>query len=515
MGGFDPGVFLDNLAWLKPELTLTITGFVLLGLAVFGPVSVKRVAGWVALAGLALAALWVVGYLPGGPGTGPHLADVAQVHGTFHDGAGHPAFVVDGFAVVFKLIFLLGAAFTVLMAARFPETDGAHAAEFHAMVVFSVLGMLFVASGTDFITIYVGLATMALAGYILVGFRKKERRSNEGALKYYLLGAFASGILLYGVSLIYGATGSVNLAGIAAAVGAGSVSSGVWLKIGTVMVLVGMGFKVAAVPFHMWTPDAYEGATTPATAFLATAAKTGAFAMLLRVFLQGLDGLAEEWTPLLVLLAVASMTLGNVAALLQDNVKRMLAYSSIAHVGYVLMGLIAIGSAGTDEVVRGHGMAAVTLYLLVYTFANAGAFALVILLYRTAEIGERVQDFAGLARTHPASAAAMLVFMLSLAGIPATAGFIGKWWLFGAAIRADYAWLAVVAVLNSVVSLYYYVRVVVSMYMAAPDGAELRPVPVGVYAVIGVSAVFTLVIGLYPEPFIRLAQAALLPLGGL
>jgi NADH-quinone oxidoreductase subunit N len=514
MSGFNPTLFLFNLAWIKPELLLVLVGFVLLGAAVFGPKAWSRYSGALALLGLVLTALLVVSYLPEAPFGGPKLpADGAAA--IFPDTAGHPSFVVDGFAIVFKLIFLLGAALTVLMSMRFPETTAANGAEFHAMVVFSVVGMLFLASGTDFITIYIGLETMALAGYILVGFRKSDRRSNEAALKYFLLGAFASGALLYGISLIYGSTGSVNLAGISEAIASGAVRSGIFLSIGTILVLVGMAFKIAAVPFHMWTPDAYEGATTPATAFLATAAKTGAFAMLLRVFLQGLDGLAGEWTPLLVLLAVASMTLGNVAALLQPNVKRMLAYSSIAHVGYALMGLIAIGAAVDDPATRAHGLAAVTIYLLVYTFANAGAFALVVLLYRNPEIGENVEDFGGLARTHPAAAAAMLVFMLSLAGIPATAGFIGKWWLFGAAIRAEYTWLAVVAVLNSVISLYYYIRVVVSMYVASPEGRERNPVPATLYTVIGLSAVLTVFIGLYPQPFIRLAQSALLPLGGL
>jgi NADH-quinone oxidoreductase subunit N len=250
------------------------------------------------------------------------------------------------------------------------------------------------------------------------------------------------------------------------------------------------------------------------TAFISTAAKAAAFAMFLRVFLQGFIGLARDWTPLLVLLAVASMTLGNVVAILQDNVKRMLAYSSIAHAGYMLMGLIAVGAAGDDVLTQRYGMTAVILYLIVYTFTNIGAFGLVAMLRRKDVVGENVDDFRGLARTNPVAAAAMLVFLLSLAGIPCTSGFIGKWWLFGAAIQADYAWLAVVAVLNSTISLYYYARIVVAMYMSPPSEARRVPVPAGLAAVLTLALVFTLGIGVYPQPFIRLAQFALLPIGG-
>lgn len=516
MVGFNPLVFLINLTYLKPELFLVAAGGLLLFAAVALPPGLKKHAGVVALVCLVVTAILVVSYLPGVPfGKVKQIADGGA--GAFVDRDGHGAFMVDGFAIVFKLIFIVGAILTVLMSMRYRETAAGNSAEFHAMVLFSVLGMMFLASGTDLITIYIGLETMALAGYILVGFRKTERRSNEGALKYFLLGAFASGILLYGFSLVYGTTGSVNLAGISDAVAAGSVRSGMFLSIGAILVLVGMAFKISAVPFHMWAPDAYEGATTPATSFLATAAKTGAFAMILRVFLQGFDGLSTDWTLMLVLLSAASMTFGNIAALLQKNVKRMLAYSSIGHVGYTLMGLVVVGWASTtNEAVHTHGMTAITIYLLVYTFATAGAFSLVVMLHRQGEVGERVEDFAGLARTRPLAAASMLIFLLSLAGIPCTAGFIGKWWLFGAAIlTGKYTWLAVVAVLNSVISLYYYARVIIEMYMSEPS-QEARPVlPVGLGAAIGLAAIFTIVIGLYPQPFILLAQKALLPLGGL
>ena len=512
MMGFDPAIVAaDTLRWLRPELWLVLLGFLLLGLSASGS---ARVRSWIpvfAIAGLVAEGIGLASYSPWWGGAGPKVASDA---GAFLDAAGHPAFMADGFSLVFKAVFVAGAILCILMAARFLETEEARSGEFYAIVVFAVVGMMFLASGNDFATIYIGLETMALSSYVLVAFTKGNRRSTEGALKYFLLGAFASGVLLYGISLVYGTTGSYNLDGIAHAIAAGPRGPFPLLQVGAILVLVGMAFKVAAVPFHMWTPDAYEGAPTPATAFISTAAKAGAFAMLLRVFLHGFYGLARDWTPLFALLAVASMTLGNVVAIVQDNVKRMLAYSSIAHAGYMLMGVIAVGAAGDNTLTQRYGLTAVVLYLLVYTFTNAGAFALVVLLRRREIAGDRIDDFRGLARTNPIAAATMLVFLLSLAGIPCTSGFIGKWWLFGAAIQADYAWLAVIAVLNSTISLYFYARVVVAMYMREPERAERVPMALGVRAALVISAAFTLGIGLYPQPFIRMAQFALLPLGG-
>jgi NADH-quinone oxidoreductase subunit N len=513
MPGFDPSVFLENLTWLKPELLLTLVGFAVLGLAVAAGDRTRRAAAGVALVGLILAGVLVVSYLPGVPFGGPKIEPGTEIGG-FLNAAGEPAFIADGFSVVLKIVFLVGAALTVLMAVRYLDSEGAQAGEFYAVLLFAVVGMMFLASGNDFATIYVGLETMALSSYILVGFSKGNRKSNEAALKYFILGALASGVLLYGFSLVYGATGTYNLDGIASAIAAGSTGSAGLLQLGAVMALVGMGFKIAAVPFHMWAPDAYEGAPTPVTAFISTAAKAGAFAMLLRVFLRGFYGLADDWTPLLVVLSIASMTMGNVVAILQDNVKRMLAYSSIAHVGYLLLGLIAVGSAGGDPVTERYGMVSVVLYLLIYTFTNMGAFGLVILLRHKDVIGDRIEDFRGLSARNPLAAAAMVVFLLSLAGIPCTAGFIGKWWLFGAAVQAQFTWLAVIAVINTAISLYYYMRVVVAMYIEPAHTSEPVPVPVGMAVALTLALVFTLVIGLYPQPFIRLAEMAMLPLSG-
>ncbi len=512
MQGFDASVFLRSLVWLKPELFLALLGFVLLGLSAALPEGKRRYVGLVALIGLAIAAVVVSSYAPGFPLGGPKIAP-GTAQGGFPDGAGHPGFLADGFAIVLKLVFLLGAALCVLMAVRFLDVEKAQRGEFYAMVVFAVLGMSILASGNDFVTLYLGLETMALAVYTLVGFLRASRRSTEAALKYFLLGAFASGILLYGMSLVYGATGSYNLEGIAAAIASGTAGPRPLLHVGAVLVLVGMAFKIAAVPFHMWAPDAYEGAPTPVTGFISTAAKAAGFAMLLRIFFRGFWGLAADWTLLLAVLSAASMTFGNVVAVLQDNVKRMLAYSSIGHAGYMLLGLIAVGSSGGDPLTQRYGMTAVVLYLLVYTFANMGAFGTIVLLRRGSVPGDRVEDFRGLAGTYPVAAAAMTVFLLSLAGIPSTAGFIGKWWLFGAAIKADQAWLAVVAVLNSAISLYYYARIVAAMYMTAPEETRPEPAPAGLRAALAISLVFTVWIGIYPQPFIRFAQYALWPIG--
>jgi NADH-quinone oxidoreductase subunit N len=360
------------------------------------------------------------------------------------------------------------------------------------------------AGATNFILIYVGMETMALSIYILAGFLKSSRKSNEAALKYFILGAFSSGIFLYGVSLVYGVTGKLNLGAVAQAVVASPDSP--LLLMGIILISVSLGFKVAAVPFHMYIPDAYEGAPTAITAFMATASKAAAFAVLLRVFIVGFGPLSSSWTPLIVLMSAASMTLGNVAAIIQENTKRMLAYSSISHAGFALMGVVAAGQAADTAA---FGMTAVSLYMLVYTFTTLGAFGLVVMLRRENLIGDLVVDFAGLSRRAPLPAFAMLVFMLSLAGIPLTAGFIGKWYLFGAAIKADYAWLAVLAVVNSAISLYYYVRIVVQMYAKDPLSEERFVMSPAAATAIGIAVFFTILIGIYPEHFISYARLAL------
>ena len=317
--------------------------------------------------------------------------------------------------------------------------------------------MMIMAGGIDLITIFIGLETMAVSFYILAGFIKPNQRSNEAAVKYFLLGAFSLGILLYGMSLMYGLSGTTNLR-VMATVFAGQERDP-RLVLAVILVVAGVGFKIAAVPFHMWAPDVYEGAPTPVTAFLSVGSKAASFAMLIRIFVEGLPSMNADWRLLFEVLAIVTMTVGNVAAVTQTNIKRMLAYSSIAHAGYMLIGIVAWTPTNP------RGITATLIYLLVYSFMQLGAFAVVVMLRRQDVVGDELKDFSGLHFRNPFAAFAMLLFMLSLGGIPPTAGFMGKFWLFSAAIDAHYYWLAVIGVLNSAISLYYYIRIVVFMYL--------------------------------------------------
>ena len=481
----------DYALRILPELVLIAYGFFMLALSAVWPRDKRHQIGYLALFAVGVTLLLVIWM-------GVHLGG----------GKAPPAFfgqfALDTFSIWFKTVFLAAAALTIMLSIRYLQVEGAQAGEYYALILLATAGMMLMAGASDFVLIYVSLETMALCLYVLAGFLKENRKSNEAALKYFILGAFSSGIFLYGVSLVYGATGSLDLHSISQAAAGGPKDS--MLLLGLIFVTVALGFKVAAVPFHMYIPDAYEGAPTSITAFMATASKAAAFAVLLRIFVEGFGPLSGTWVPLVVLMSAASMTLGNVAAILQENTKRMLAYSSIAHAGYALMGVAAAGTGGDSA---SYGMTAVALYLLVYTFTTIGAFGLVIMLRRENLVGDLVVDFAGLSRRAPLPAFAMLVFMLSLAGIPLTAGFVGKWYLFGAAIKAGYAWLAVLAVANSAVSLYYYVRIVVQMYIKDPMSEERFAISPALAAAIGVAVIFTLLIGVYPEHFVTYARLAL------
>jgi NADH-quinone oxidoreductase subunit N len=498
---FDPG----QLRLIAPEIVLTLSAIMLLALGVVKDRAARARAPL--LAGLACAVtLAVLLAFPMRLG----LEGLRVPHATI---GFNGMFILDAFSIFFKVIFLLAAILTILISSRYLEIERTNHPEYYGLVLFAVVGMMFLASAGDFVTIFVALETMALAFYVLVGYLKHNRKSNEAALKYFLLGSFSTGIFLYGVSLLYGTTGTTNLGLIGFSRAEMALASGqapIFL-LGVILVTVAFGFKIASVPFHMWAPDAYEGAPTPITAFLSTASKAAAFVVLARVFSISFLKFGGRWAILLAVLSAASMTWGNVAAILQDNIKRMLAYSSIAHAGYVLLGLLAIGTGGTVAA-REFGLQATILYLLVYTFVNIGAFALVVMLRRGQIAGDRVVEFSGLARRAPAAAFAMLVFMLSLAGIPATAGFIGKWYLFGAAIRSDWVWLAVVAVVNSAVSLYFYIRVVVVMYVKEPVDAERLVVSPGQRVAIAACIAFTLLFGVYPQPIIRFAEKSVLSL---
>ena len=365
------------------------------------------------------------------------------------------------------------------------------------LILCATLGMMFMASGIDLITLFIGLETMAIAFYILAGFLKPSERSNEAAVKYFLLGAFSLGLLLYGMSLLYGATGTTSLNGIAAALAGGERS--LVLVLALILIGAGMGFKIAAVPFHMWAPDVYEGAPTPVTAFLSVGSKAASFAMLLRIFFVGLPFLVSDWQTLFWVLAAITMTVGNIAAITQTNTKRMLAYSSIAHAGYVLVGVVA----GTER-----GITATLVYLWVYLFMQLGAFAILSMLRRQDVVGDELKDLSGLYFRKPFAAIAMLIFMLSLGGIPPTAGFMGKVWVFGAAIDQGFIWLAVIGVVNSAISLYYYYRIIVFMWLKEETlGSDIEMSP-GIATVLGIAVVGSIFFGIFPDMLFDYAQTA-------
>lgn len=493
------GINLSDFYYLLPEIVLTAGALVLLIVDLVTPRNRQSVLAWVTLAVLGATAV--------------ALVPVADANLQVSRGL----IAVDRFALFFKVLFLGSAALTVLMSVKYLEVEGTRAGEYYFLLLCATLGMMFMAGGTDLITLFIGLETMAISFYILTGFLKPSRRSNEAAVKYFLLGAFSLGILLYGMSLMYGLSGTTNLRLIATAL-AGQESDP-RLVLAVMLVVAGMGFKIAAVPFHMWAPDVYEGAPTPITGFLSVGSKAASFAMLLRIFVESLPtmrvSLSEStsltpsgpevgWGMLFYVLAVVTMTVGNFAALTQSNLKRMLAYSSIAHAGYLLIGAVA----GTSR-----GVTAMLVYLFVYAFMQLGAFTVLVLMRRQDVVGDELKDLNGLFFRQPFAAVAMLLFMLSLGGIPPTAGFMGKFWLFSAAIESGYVWLAVIGVLNSAVSLYYYIRIVVYMMLKnEPAGSEPRQSPAMAVAM-GVAVVATLVLGVYPQPLFEFAQASAATLG--
>ena len=471
--GFSP----NDLYYILPELVLTAGTLLLLIVNALTPRAHQRLLSWLGLAVLAATAVAMVP-LAGEPPVGVSKGLVA----------------VDAFSFFFKIVFLLSAALTLLVSIRYLDVEGSRHGEYVFLVLAATLGMMFMASGTDLVVLFIGLETMAIAFYILTGLLKPNRRSNEAAVKYFLLGTFSLGLLLYGMSLLYALSGTTSLPGITMAVAQHGRDP--WLVLAVILVVSGIGFKIAAVPFHMWAPDVYDGAPTPITSFLSVGSKAASFAMLLRIFFEGLPSMSADWTMLFYALAILTMTVGNVAALTQSNVKRMLAYSSIAQAGYVLIVVIA----GTSR-----GVAAALIYLLIYAFMQTGALAVVIFMRRADSIGDELKDLSGLFKRAPGVATAMLLFMLSLGGIPPTAGFMGKFWIFSAAIEANYVWLAVIGVLNSAISLYYYLRVVVFMFMKnEATGSEPRMNP-ALGAALALALVGTILIGVYPRPLFEIA----------
>lgn len=473
---------------LSPEIFLSLAGLLLLLVGTIGQGFANRQAAFISIFGLAATAgllVWTHHQL----GWSGRL-----ILGN--------TFVVDGFAFFWKILILVATILTILIAYRFVEEGSYRGTDLYALLLFATAGAMFMASGYTLLTIWIGLETMALASYILAGYFKREVRSNEAALKYFILGALSSGILLYGMSLLYGATGTIQLQGLAFALAAQAGNdSSILIPLGWILMAAGLFFKVAAVPFHVWTPDVYVGAPTPITAWLAVASKGASFAILVRIFYEGLWPVAVDWQWIVALVASASMIWGNLAALTQDNVKRLLAYSSIANAGYVLIGVLAVSPMGLQSVL---------FYLLAYTFITLGAFGTVILLERREYAGETAADYAGLARRSPFLASMMLLFLLGLTGIPLTGGFVGKLYLFAAAIEKGWTWVAVIGVVTSAISLYYYFRIVVYMYQR--DETQAAPVPLrspALVAVIAVCALLTLLLGIVPGPFLDLAEKSL------
>ena len=410
------------------------------------------------------------------------------------------ALTVDRFALFFNWVFELATLIVAIVSYHYLEIEGEHHGEYYALMLFAQCGMFFLAAGTDLVTLFIGLELMAICFYVMVGFLRSDKRSNEAAIKYLLLGAFSSGFLVYGFSIMYGLAGSTRLSDVTSAISARDPWDPV-VFLAMTTTAVGLLFKISAVPFHMWAPDAYEGAPTTITAYLSVASKAASFAFLLRIFMGPLASARASWEPLLAAVAILTMTVGNLAAISQSNIKRLLAYSSISHAGYMLLGLIA----GNETGIQG-----IAVYVLVYAFMNLGAFLVVIALRRKNIIGEDLDDMAGLMYKSPGYAVLMLIFLLSLAGIPPTAGFLGKYYIFLSLIETHHYVLAVIGTLYVAVAIYYYFRIVKTMFVG--ELAEKSPLATsfGLRVALGITGVATLAVGIYPEPVLRLAQSSLL-----
>jgi len=409
-------------------------------------------------------------------------------------------FIFDGYGSFFKLLIILTCILTICISPRYLEVEGVAFGEYYALLLLATAGMAFMASAADLIVLFLGLELMTLSTYVLIGIRRESPRSNEAAIKYFLLGGFSTAFLLYGIALVYGLTGTTQIDAVAALVAEGVGGGGTLILLPVALMVVGLGFKISAAPFHMWAPDVYEGAPTPVTAFLSVGSKVAGFAALGRVLTVAFRPVPELWTALLVVLAVLSIGVGSILALTQTNIKRLLAYSSIAHAGYALLGVVA---GGRD------GLTAMMVYLFIYGLMNLGAFSIVIALRSEGVVGDNLDDFRGLADQHPMMSALMLVFMFSLAGIPPTAGFVAKFSVFMAVIRAGYAPLAVVGVVFSVVSAFVYLRVVILMYMKEPRLEVPVSTSLPLKIVLATTAIAIILIGVYPAPLLDLAAAAM------
>ena len=431
------------------------------------------------------------------------LAGIAgAVYGFWHGG---PAFsgmlMVDGFATFFRVLVMVVGILTILPSYRFLDRQNAETGEFHALLLFSIAGQCLMATANDLIIIFIGLEISSIASYVLAGYLRDDKRANEAALKYFLLGSFATAFFLYGVALIYGSAESTNLSLIRTAISGPQAPAPIFVGVAAALMFVGLAFKVSAAPFQIWAPDVYQGAPTPVAAFLSAGPNAAAFAVFLRIFMTAFEPIGAGWEPLVWMSALLSMTIGNFAALLQSNIKRMLAYSSIAHAGYVLVALTA-----RSEI----GVAAAMFYLAAYALMNIGAFAVVSHLSGRGERYLDLEDFKGLARKQPLTAAMLTIFLLSLIGVPLTGGFFGKFYIFKAALESHLVWLAVLGLLNSAVAAYYYLRILVMMYMYEPSEAveKAEPLSFGLRAAIVLPAFGTLFLGIFPTWVLEFAGKA-------
>ncbi len=462
---------------LAPELILATFASLVILVDLFLSPAAKRVNLYLAMVGIAASAAAAVSLI------GRNTTSFSGL------------LVVDDFAIFFKLAFLLAAALVALSAVAFLERYPGAEGEFYGLMLFSTTGMMLMAGTRELVSIYLALELTSISLYLLAGLAKRDRKSSEAALKYLLLGALSSAVLLYGMALLYGLSGTTDLAGIAKAVGQGSSPV---LLLAMALVASGFGFKIAAVPFQMWAPDVYEGAPTPVTAFLSVASKAAGFAVVIRVFTVAMGGIQADWVTLFAVLSALTMTLGNVVALTQQNIKRMLAYSSIGHAGYLLLGVAAATVSGVSSVM---------FYLLAYTVTNVAAFTVVILA-STAIPDDRIEGYSGLHRRAPLLALAMAVSLLSLAGLPPMAGFFAKFYLFAAAYQAGLVWLVVLGLINSAISLFYYVWVIRQMYLVAPSDEEPVRFPATAFASLVVAVVAVLALGIFSDPFVSFARLA-------
>ncbi|MDP6474597.1 MAG: NADH-quinone oxidoreductase subunit NuoN [Alphaproteobacteria bacterium] len=468
-----------------PEIFLAAISLIFLMIGVFAGNRSTKLLTWLCVAAMSAAFIMV-------------LAGSHSYSTTFFG-----MFVSDSFSIFMKCLVLIGAAVTLIMGMGFVKRENMNRFEFPVLILFATLGMLLMISANDLIALYVGLELQSLSLYIVAAFRRESLRSSEAGLKYFVLGALSSGLLLYGCSMVYGFTGFTGFDEIAAAIGHGGgdthSATAIGILIGLVFITAALAFKVSAVPFHMWTPDVYEGAPTPVTAFFAAAPKIAAMALLLRVLLGPFHELLVQWDQIIVFISIASMALGAFAAIGQSNIKRLIAYSSIGHIGYALVGL----AAGTPEGVRG-----VLIYLAIYMVMSLGTFACILAMRRRGQMVEKIEDLAGLSKSNPPVALALAIFMFSMAGIPPMAGFFGKLYVFLAAIEEGMYGLAIIGVLTSAVGAYYYIRIVKVMYFDKPVESFDKPIGMELSSVLVGTGVVTLFFFAYPTPVLEGAQAA-------